>query len=442
MNTQHTPSADNLLHAFIDGELAADNEQQFYAILASDSEYRSKLRQLQAIRTQSLRYGTQTLPPAAMGEQLFAKLGLAPEQPRKRRAVIIPLLSSAWSPVASAAAAAFITAVIMLGLNQSPLSNPDLGLAANNPRPQPAIESSPAESRQEASALRRTERNAENPLVAEHQFGATAPLAGEDQHAEPASSLTTENATVPPAAELAANDIPAAAAELRSIPTGDDALPSTIASVDAASQHPLLPLDAADVMAVEKRSAINASSGFPGVRDGRVLYPAQDILSASDFLTIEVRGVTATSFPRATVPSNPAPWMENMAIALFYTDEQSDYGVEYGQEAFSQHYSGVENGKYVRYEQNLRSSLLIATLRHRLAPLQSFAGIEPYASVSAGSTFELWPLVKGGIGLMYMPDRRVRFHVGLEGSLLAYPYQQRWFTSKRAGITYGLSVLF
>ena len=188
------------------------------------------------------------------------------------------------------------------------------------------------------------------------------------------------------------------------------------------------------------------------LQEGRIYYPVSEPRLVNGWVTLEFRGVTASSFPTVTISSDSTtPWMENMAVAVFLSGDQTDFGLEYGQEAFSQHYNGIEirkdvHGneikKDVRYEQNLRSSWLVGTLRHRLTPLQVLGGIEPYATLSAGATFEIWPLFKGGLGIMYMPDRRVRFHAGIEGALLAYPYQRTWFTSKRAGVTYGLSVLF
>ncbi|MGB5073939.1 MAG: hypothetical protein WBQ23_07375, partial [Bacteroidota bacterium] len=159
------------------------------------------------------------------------------------------------------------------------------------------------------------------------------------------------------------------------------------------------------------------------------------------FISVELRGVSAASFPNVTIGTRSDPWMANMAAAVYYSDDQDDFGLEYGQEPFSQHYSGVEYGKAVRYEQNLLASWILAGYRHRFTPWRALGSIEPYIATSFGATLEAWPLARAGMGIMYMPDRRVRFHVGLEGSLLAYPFQDKWFTSKRAGLSYGISVL-
>ncbi|MCZ7555685.1 MAG: hypothetical protein M5R41_04695 [Bacteroidia bacterium] len=448
MNTHNTLSADDLLHAWIDGELPTEQEPQFYSLLASDSVYRERLRQFQTIRRQALRYGVQATPPAELGTQLFERLGLPADEHRSSRTRVLPFFATFWSPIASAAAAAFLTAVIILGIQKNNTSFENASLAQQSgvaaPTPQtlaadPAPNTHPPRS---LPSMKFVDARTASPAsqvqpspvqgVYNEAVSTDTPLEGETSP-ENGSVSTAENHSV----------------ESGNVPTPfrTDALETPIAGTSEApdEQESLRP----EAHPSEGFTAVNdlpVASGqrdeLSGYRDGPAPFPQQMALSAADILTIEIRGTTASSFPRATIPSNPAPWMENMAIGVFYPDEHTDLGLEYGQEAFSQHYSGMENGKYVRYEQNLRSSWLIATVRQRMGRIESLAGFEPYASISAGATFELWPLLKGGFGLMYMPDNRVRFHIGLEGALLAFPYQEQWFTSKRAGITYGLSVLF
>jgi negative regulator of sigma E activity len=445
MNTHNTQSADDLLHAWIDGELPPEQEQRFYTMLASDAEYRERLRQFQTIRSHALRYGAQSAPPAEIGTQLLQRLGLNAKRAPVRKAVVFPFLSSIWSPVASAAAAAFITAVVILGMQKQTQAFENANLAQQTSS---SINATPS------VTANQTPSGNTSPQWRPQESSRTVPLV---RQAAPVSE-TAVSSTLP-TERIAANMLPDDTESTAGVnPAPEAATVATTPHVtqfveSAGTEVSVAPADLAENQRpVALPSASSEPTGYPvttalrdahsGYRDGPAPYPQQIGLTAADILTIEVRGVTASSFPRATIPSNPAPWMENMVIGLFYPDEHTDLGVEYGQEAFSQHYSGKENGKYVRYEQNLRSSWLVATVRQRLGRIEALAGLEPYATISAGATFELWPLLKSGVGLMYMPDHRVRFHVGLEGALLAFPYQEKWFTSKRAGITYGLSVLF
>ena len=121
---------------------------------------------------------------------------------------------------------------------------------------------------------------------------------------------------------------------------------------------------------------------------------------------------------------------------------QHSVNLEYGREPFAQNYNGVENGKAVRYEQNLATSWLVASYRYRFGAINALAGIEPYVNLGGGATTQFWPLARGTVGLMYTADHRVRFHLGFDGSVIAYPFQDRWFSTTKFGVTYGVSVVF
>ena len=60
---QSTPN--ELLHAYIDAELSPELEQQFFSMLASDGELRTRLRQLRGLRTEARRFGAVAAPPPA-----------------------------------------------------------------------------------------------------------------------------------------------------------------------------------------------------------------------------------------------------------------------------------------------------------------------------------------------------------------------------------------
>ncbi|MDT8325235.1 MAG: hypothetical protein RRA94_14075, partial [Bacteroidota bacterium] len=193
----------------------------------------------------------------------------------------------------------------------------------------------------------------------------------------------------------------------------------------------------------QERSAMQTTpdGGRLQTADTRQYFPDLTSSSLLRAFSVEVRGMNTTSFPEATVGTGSNPWLENMAIGVYYGAERHDIGIEFGQEPFAMHYNGVEDGKAVSYQQNLLTPWLLATWRYRFTPIRVLAGLEPYVQTGFGSSTQLWPMARGSFGLMYMPDARVRFHVGIEGSMMAYPYQSEWFTSRRLGLTYGLSVL-
>ncbi len=466
-------SPDELLHAYIDDELDAELEPQLFSQLAADCDLRSRLRQLRGLRAEARRFGAVSEPPPELTLAVFDRLGFVPSASNKAAGLLGAslLFRHAWAPVASAAAAAFLTATIIFGLQGTLNDNSTPALADQGQTASETVVS--AADTPSASAM-----NSENSPAAMQQSG--SPNTQKLAEPQPSSSTgglsrtmarnavaeTPDNAVVSTASVDAAT--PSAV-----VKPGDDAAvlqnespiqtmgtsiasstqpDSKVASSATHTEDPIVEHESGSSAAISETSPfasarstpiVLAQQGLPGqdVVDTRKYFPMLDAGPGLSFFSVELRGVSAASFPNVTIGSQSDPWMANMAVAVYYGEEQDDFGIEYGQEPFSQHYSGMEFGKAVRYEQNLLTSWLLAGYRHRFTPLQALGSIEPYFSTSLGATLEAWPLARAGVGLMYMPDRRVRFQLGIEGSLLAYPYQDKWFTSKRAGLTYGISVL-
>ncbi|MBE0643044.1 MAG: hypothetical protein IH600_03095 [Bacteroidetes bacterium] len=499
MYTAHS-TPDELLHAYIDEELPAEIEQQFYAILATDGDLRARLRQLRGIRTEARRFGTVAAPPPELTSAVFGRLGFAHSSSVRPKHLLgaALLFRQAWAPVASAAAAAILTATVIFGLqgNLSRDSTPALAdrqtNTATTPRPESrdASATSNADGTQSTAVPSAAQPNAAQPSAAPSNERAANP--SQSDHPAQNANASRTSASPAPASPAPASPVPAAdpvqpspdrsvaptfAASTASpapttpAPAGvttqtdrsfadatDRAVsPQTAAPQTSVPRPDTAPFDDASP-ATERNggwiptpaspmptedASILAQQGMAGqdVVDTRRYFPMLNQEPVLHYLSVELRGVSAASFPDVTIGTRSNPWMANMAAAVYYSDEQEDYGLEYGQEPFSQHYHGVEHGKDVYYEQNLLTSWILLGYRHRFLPVQALGSIEPYVTTSLGTTLQAWPLARAGVGLMYMPDRRVRFHLGLEGSLLAYPYQNTWFTSKRAGFTYGISIL-
>lgn len=484
MNT-HMPTPDELLHAWIDDELDPRHEPQFFASLATDRDMRDRLRQLRTVRDEARRFGASAAPPEAATTALFARLGLE-EKKERRTAAILPLFARAWSPVASAAAAAAITAMIFLGLQNTDVRSLGGEFAARDNAITPNSEQRIAK---EPSAITDAQAPpAEHVPTHEDLRTAGNEIAnGRASHTLRESDATHSTATRFAAAQSTAAGVAAEESGLRSAEesmelnardgadiTGE--LPAIAARISArpaegsapeAFADPVLheeivmgeqPVFASDDVSTDPDlySAYTELSRTPREHSAMQSAPAEGRLQTADTrqyfpdlasspllsaFSVELRGMNTTSFPEATVGTGSNPWLENMAVGVYYGAERHDIGLEFGQEPFAMHYNGVEGGKPVSYQQNLLTPWLLATWRYRFAPIRALAGLEPYVQTGLGSTTQLWPMARGGFGLMYMPDARVRFHVGIEGSLMAYPYQSEWFSSRRLGLTYGLSVL-
>ncbi len=480
----HLPSPDELLHAYLDHELEPQHEAQFFTLLSSDSEYRDRLRQLRSIRNEARRFAMAAPPPATATEALFDRLGFADAgiasaaiatrsagSTRSRRRPMAAAWQQAWTPLAAAASAAVITAIVLLGLREGiPTADQQLladrmGDPTNTTQVQ---QQDDAVTQQYAPSGGETARysSGTRPHSTETALSQTAQT-GTDR-----SRTTRQTSTAPtemmqirpvaidaiPEADLQAvlatlNQAAAEQERLRAASHGD----GTSAAVHAEPVHDMETGHTETVLAMNETAITEGSSletspllaqrmtpsSDPSTSvDTRRFFPALGSSDAVQGLSMEIRGINASSFPGATISPKSDPWMQNMAIGVFYTGEHHDLGLEFGQEPFAQHYHGVENGKPVYYEQNLMTPWLHATWRYRFSSIALLGGIEPYVMVGGGTSFYFWPMAKSGFGIMYMPDRRVRFHVGLEGSVLAFPYQDNWFTTRRAGMTYGVSVLF
>ncbi len=497
-NALSTP--DDLLHAYIDNEIEQELEQQLFTMLAADGELRARLRQMRGVRDEARRFGAVAAPPSALTSAVFERLGYAqlPQSHPSRMAGAALLLRSAWAP-AVAAVVTFLTATVIFGLHDTPSLNPSASRqrdayavstpsknttesdspvkfgpadAASSTQAAPGPSLAGAHDAQEAALTDlRSESSGSTPIPPSGIISANTPemitagasdpaIAGaSDPIAAGTSDPIAADASDPIAAGTSdpiaagASDPATAESPVREIPVtvSDDVLAaqqaagqisgSSIASTDESSQ--LTNGETGSIPAAAIPSHVLAQQGIaaPDIIDTRQYFPTLSAGPGDRFISVELRGVSATSFPEVTIGSRSDPWMENMAIGVYLGSERNDFGVEYGQEPFSQHYSGVENGKYVRYEQNMISSWVLGGYRHRFAPWRAFGSIEPYVATGIGATMEAWPLARAGMGIMYMPDRRVRFQLGFEGTLLAFPYQDKWFTSKRVGFTYGISVL-
>lgn len=467
-NALSTP--DELLHAYIDNELDEELEPQFFTMLAADGELRSRLHQMREIRGEARRFEAVAAPPSVVTSAVFERLGFAPvPAPHlSRMAGAALLLRSAWAP-AVAAVVTFLTATVIFGLHDTPSLNPSAAqrrdtYALSTPSKTTTESDSPVKlGPADADAATTTQpTSGQEPDEVHDAHHSTMPdleTASSESNATEQSGIivthssetiaagepgtTTTTASEPTAAKAPAHKVPVPVSEdaWASLPADRPPDGDGSAKADARARRTSDGIESTPEAAAPLHMLAQQGIATPDIIDTRQYFPTLGSGPGDRFVSVELRGVTATSFPKATIGSRSNPWMENMAIGVYLGSERNDFGVEFGQEPFSQHYSGVENGKYVRYEQNMISSWVLGGYRHRFAPWRAFGSVEPYVATGFGATLEAWPLARAGMGIMYMPDRRVRFQLGIEGTLLAFPYQDTWFTSKRAGFTYGISVL-
>jgi hypothetical protein len=158
--------------------------------------------------------------------------------------------------------------------------------------------------------------------------------------------------------------------------------------------------------------------------------------------TLAFTGLAKSSAPVVDLPSASDPLFNRMSISLGYMlDASSHIGLTFGQEAFPQRFNGREERIAVRYEQNLLTPWAAAWYRHSFGALL-FEDLHPWAEISAGSTREFWPLMRGGVGLAYDLHPLLRLQAGVDLGVLGYRFQDRWFTTRHLGVSYGLMLRF
>ncbi|MBL0177412.1 MAG: hypothetical protein IPP94_19580 [Ignavibacteria bacterium] len=497
MQDQDMNMDDRLVDAALDSELDAAQEAQLYERLAGDTALRDALRSSRAIRDAARAYPASMTPPAELGTALFARLGIdvAPVVPalpipratglsfinRNGRLILISSIvlllgGIAWitwnsTNIAQETRTAPDTHTSIAATQQEPARNDaSRPVTSANPR-QTAIsstEQSPPAATRNLTAARATQRgiaraadnadgartSTESPAVPPASSGAAPPRGGATRDASGHSGTGGGKQQRSSLAQTAGMEHDASgstreAQQMRQ-PETAPVIHRTESSemTPAASPVTLLPTAAeiarigADGIPLRAVRELSAPAATPGI--GEWNFPQSLRLRQEPLrLNARLRGFRNSSSPAATVGAASDPLFADMAVALAYRiDEEHAIGLEAGQEAFPQNYSGSEEGRSVRYEQNLLTPWFGALYRYRPSWARMSPVLGPFAEAHAGITREWWPQTRLTLGLSYTPFPLLSFEAGLEGTLLAYPFQGSWFTTRKLGVTYGLVVSF
>lgn len=492
-----------LVDAALDNELDAAQESQLYERLAVDVALRDSLRSARAIREAARAYGASMTPPAELGAALFSKLGIdvATTIPAAGNAAS----TSAGSVFSGNGRHLMTAAFILLGgllvwmlwsgsrNNTPPAVAPTSSTATNETQHTNSnAASTKASDNTAASAHSSTDPSAsttDNSLASSttsSRNGAT-----HDAVTAPPTSRGAPHSVVTPKPSLRAGlagitgktrvtrrsasggtggpstpDRSSSASEDAREPRAAQVQPPAIRNENAnqAAAPPLLQAPAPPPIGSTRINNSDVSEGIEHInaqnislRDTaypplfshweiRGVYPFWPALQrdlAPAPLRARIRGFSMNANPVATIDPRSSPLFTNMAAALFWTlGEEHALGIEAGQEAIPQQYSGVENNVPVRYEQNLLTPWFGAMYRYRPSWARLGSKLAPLAELHAGATREFWPEGRLSLGIGYAPLPKLSLELALEGSLVAYPFQNTWFTTSKLGVTYGLVVSF
>jgi len=382
------------IHNLLDGELDSMNESALFGEFAVNADLRTEFKQQLAIRSAVHQDRVGLVPPSALTNTLFGGLGFAaPLAGAAAGAVsgglLIQWLTRLGLPLLSTIAAAGITFGLtqnsgqQTATEQQPLTNPITGVTTSS--------ASSITNDREVERLRRevwslrAERKRLNALLAETPVTAPDPQ---------------------PESESAQYEMP-------SVSTSNIALTNSIALTHSMEPRMLQVL------------------GLEPVVLRSTLFPS--------FL-VQVRGVSGSPLSDVNVPAQTS-WYDNMSIGLLYQLSHRDaVGMEFGNESYAMSFEGERDGQIVRYEQQPSSMWAGITYRHTLNTIGKTA-FAPFGQILLGGT-KFGPLGRVSAGITYAPSGPLSFIFGVEGSTMAYQFQDTWFGSSKIGLTYGVAVRF
>ncbi len=160
-----------------------------------------------------------------------------------------------------------------------------------------------------------------------------------------------------------------------------------------------------------------------------------------------IRGIVGHSFPNPDVEPQNTLLFSNMSAGLYFTQWNNiKFGIEFGRESFGLRYKNIENNIAFYKEQKPTIYWAAAGFDYSL-PYKIFNGygfeVQPFIDILAGGSQIGGPLLKLITGLRLNPNTYgVGMFLGFEGSALFYQNQNKFYLSRKLGLTYGLSINF
>jgi hypothetical protein len=153
--------------------------------------------------------------------------------------------------------------------------------------------------------------------------------------------------------------------------------------------------------------------------------------------SLTLRGFTTHSFVDQKVTPNFNPFINNVSAGFQYDLSKEDaVFVEVGQESVVQRFTGIENNYTIQYDQTYHAPWAMIGWQHRFHGGNSF---KPLIRVGGGA-METGPMARMTIGVEYDLTRNITLIGGIEGMSTFYSYKGQWFSTQKAGITYGTRI--
>ena len=400
------------IHQLLDGELDSPSEAILFSELAENSDLRSEFMQLLAIRTAVQQDRAGLVPPIALTNSVFTGIGITAPLAGAAAGAAGSAIATSWftkalMPLTAALAAAGLTYGLMS--SEQRVASSEQRVASREQRVA-SSEQRVANSEQRVANSKQRTANSEQ-RTASSENGELRRLRAEVSRLSNALALASMTEVEEPA-QTQVQDVQEELAEVPVSTTPID-LTHTIMLARDTDPRVLMPMKEAPIV--------------PEYQD----YPS--------FL-VQFRGLASSGLTQVSVAPQTS-LMENANLALMYQlSPQHLIGVEVGNESFPMTFEGIRSGQLIRYEQQPISTWAGITYRHSFAPIGNSA-FTPFAQGLIGGS-QFGPLGRLTGGILYSPAGPLSFMLGVEGTSMAYTFQDTWFTSSKLGLTYGMSIRF
>lgn len=401
-----------MLHLYVDGELETSLEPGLFDELSVNENLRTEMRELMAIRNTVQSDSESFAPPLAAAGSVFNRVGLMPPiilpppaalQPAAvTGAVWLTLMRNLWAPAIVALVSIIGTGLILNNyynnkIDQLKASLPKTSSTEPQVKSNSNLNSTNFTEFKHESAKTRTIIKYVNTIN-------TAPYCIDENNAESYKNIPVANAPV--LAEYSLNKSNPYKSEIQSTSTYN----------------------------------INASLLTPDVNNEKLMSL---IRKTDSKYSLYIRGMSSKSYPDAEMPVGSDPLFANMSIGTYiHNNKNMQFGIELGQESYSQVYNNTENGENYQYMQKpvvFWGALGAMLISNRLDFL---AGAQPYAHLMIGGS-QLGPIGKGILGFQInSADLGFGILLGIEGSVLYYQNQKIWYSTRKLGFTFGTTIHF
>ncbi|MBK6420372.1 MAG: hypothetical protein IPF79_14440 [Ignavibacteria bacterium] len=397
------------IHNLLDGELDSMNESALFGELAVNSDLRTDFKQQLAIRSAVHEDRVGLVPPVALTSSVFSGLGFAAPLAGAAAGaagggLLLQWLTRLGLPILSSIAAVGITFGLVnseqrIANSESPVVNSEQRTSSNSEQ---RIANS------ESSVVNSEQRIANSESMNNRLRREIASLRAEQDRLK---MMLAERSSV-------ASEAPVQSDEPRFV-SSPEVMTTNVAMTNT------IQLTHSNEPRMLQATALTPINLRP------VKYPS---------LLVQVRGMNGSSMTDVSVPAQTA-WYDNMSIGLLYQlSDRNTVGLEFGNESFAMAFEGERNGQVIRYEQQPLSAWAGITYRHTLPTIGSTA-FAPFGQVLLGGS-KYGPLGRLTAGITYAPSGPLSFIFGLEGSTMAYQFQDSWFGTSKIGLTYGVAVRF